>query len=177
MSQSNGYSECIYFLAENDTLTLCYKHYGYPNQERIATSTITSTGEVSNITDVCLQADSKTDNMTLAVGRDSYGKLYATMPTLAELGASAKPTITTVTLSASGWNSSTVTQTVTVPGILADETKQLIQVMPAPTSMTTVSDSGAYCSAQGDNSLTFTCTAVPTEDIVFNISFQDANYV
>lgn len=201
LSQSNGYSEFIYFYAENDTLTLCYKHYGYPNQERIATSTITSTGEVSNITDVCLQADAKTDNMTLAVGRDSYGKLYATMPTLSDVGAApashtsdtiahitsserttwnakaSPPTITTVTLTAANWDSTAKTQTATVTGILADETKQLIQVMPAPASMTAVTAAGTYCSAQGADSLTFTCSTVPTEDIVFNISFQDANYV
>lgn len=97
LSQSNGYSEFIYFYAENDTLTLCYKHYGYPNQERIATSTITSTGEVSNITDVCLQADSKTDNMTLAVGRDSYGKLYAEMPGADDVKAVSYNTVQTLT--------------------------------------------------------------------------------
>ena len=82
LSQSNGYAEFIYFLAENDTLTLCYKHYGYPNQERIVVNTVTSTGEVSSITDICLQADNKTDNMTLTVGRDGYGKLYAETPSV-----------------------------------------------------------------------------------------------
>lgn len=88
-----------------------------------------------------------------------------------------KAKITTVTLLASGWDSTTPTQTVTATGILADETKQLIQAMPAPASMSAIIDAGAYCSAQGENSLTFTCTTVPTEDIVFNVSFQDAEYV
>ena len=89
----------------------------------------------------------------------------------------SKPKITTVTLLASGWDSTDLTQTVTVTGILADETKQLIQVMPTPASMSAITSAGVYCSAQGENSLTFTCTAVPSEDIVFNISFQDANYI
>lgn len=93
------------------------------------------------------------------------------------IGAASPPTITTVTLSVSNWDSTAKTQTVTVTGILADETKQLIQVMPAPASMTAVTAAGAYCSAQGANSLTFTCSTVPTENLVFNISFQDANYV
>lgn len=87
------------------------------------------------------------------------------------------PTITTVTLTAANWDSAAKTQTATATGILADETKQLIQVMPAPASMTAVTAAGAYCSSQGADSLTFTCSTVPTEDIVFNISFQDANYV
>lgn len=92
-------------------------------------------------------------------------------------GGGSKPSITAVTLTASGWDSTALTQTVTVTDILADETKQLIQVMPTPASMTAVTAAGAYCSAQGADSLTFTCSTVPTEDIVFNISFQDANYV
>lgn len=37
-----------------------------------------------------------------------------------------KPTITTVTLLASGWDSNTNTQTVSVSGVLSDETAQLI---------------------------------------------------
>ena len=92
-------------------------------------------------------------------------------------GGGSKPSITAVTLTASGWDSTALTQTVIVTGILADETKQLIQAMPAPASMSDITEAGAYCSAQGANSLTFTCTTVPTSDIVFNIAFQDAEYV
>ena len=92
-------------------------------------------------------------------------------------GGGSKPSITAVTLTASGWDSTALTQTVTVTGILADETKQLIQATPAPASMSDITEAGAYCSAQGANSLTFTCTTVPTSDIVFNIAFQDAEYV
>lgn len=90
---------------------------------------------------------------------------------------SKSPKSTTVTLAASGWvNSNAIfpgdpvptgspTQTVTVQGILADETKQLIQPMPAVASQAAYMSAGIYCSGQAANSLTFTCTTVPTEDI------------
>ena len=45
-----------------------------------------------------------------------------------------KPVSTAVTLAASGWNSPAKTQTVTVSGVLADETNQLITPAPAVAS-------------------------------------------
>lgn len=91
--------------------------------------------------------------------------------------AASKPSATSVTLSASGWDSTSLTQTVTCSGILQDETAQLITVAPSSSSMTAVISSGAYCSGQGADSLTFTCTTVPTEALVFNVSWQDCNYI
>ena len=74
-----------------------------------------------------------------------------------------KPPYVTVTLLASGWSDST--QTVMVSGVLADETKQLIQPMPAIASQDAYISAGIICSGQAADSLTFTCTTVPTEDI------------
>ena len=70
-----------------------------------------------------------------------------------------------VTLTASGWNSSTKQQTVAVADVVADETAQLILPMPAAASMTAYNDAGIQCVAQAAGKLTFQCDTVPTADI------------
>jgi hypothetical protein len=65
----------------------------------------------------------------------------------------------TVTLTVAGWSNST--QTVTVTGILADETKQLIQPVPASASRAAYEAAGVEATAQAANSLTFACTETP----------------
>lgn len=87
------------------------------------------------------------------------------------------PNMTVVTLSAAGWDASNKTQSATVNGILADETKQLIQCTPAGASMAAAAEAGVYCSAQRTNSLTFTCAEVPAEQIQICVSWQNANYI
>lgn len=80
---------------------------------------------------------------------------------------SKAPKSTTVTLTSSGWSSNS--QTVTVSGILADETKQLIQPMPAIASQDAYISAGIICSGQAADSLTFTCSKTPTEDITLYV--------
>lgn len=84
---------------------------------------------------------------------------------MTEESADAKyfPKYRTVTLPASGWSSNT--QTVTVQGVLADETAQLIQPMPAVASQNAYISAGVICSGQAANQLSFTCSTTPTEDI------------
>lgn len=82
------------------------------------------------------------------------------------------PHATLVTLTVAGWNSTAKTQTVTVSGILADESKQLIIAMPATASMTAYSDAGIQCTGQAANSLTFTATTVPTVAISVYVTYQ-----
>lgn len=85
----------------------------------------------------------------------------------------AKPIYRTVTLPASGWSSNT--QTVTVTGVLADETAQLIQPMPAIASQNAYISAGVICSGQATNSLTFTCSTVPTDDITLYIVLTEVS--
>lgn len=73
------------------------------------------------------------------------------------------PKSVTVSLPASGWSSNT--QTVAVNGVLADESAQLIQPMPAVASQNAYISAGVICSGQAANQLTFTCSTTPTEDI------------
>lgn len=82
------------------------------------------------------------------------------------------PHATLVTLTVAGWDSTAKTQTVTVSGILADESKQLIIVMPATASMTAYSDAGIQCTGQAANSLTFTAETVPTAAISVYVTYQ-----
>lgn len=96
--------------------------------------------------------------------------------------AGAKPKSISITLSASAWVNSLVNieddptgtestdrQTVTAPGVLADETKQLIQPMPAIASQDAYISAGIICSGQAADSLTFTCSKTPTEDITLYV--------
>lgn len=81
------------------------------------------------------------------------------------------PKAVTITLASGGWSSNT--QTVTVNGILADETKQLIQVNPASASRTAYISAGIICSGQAANSLTFTCTTTPTSNLTVYVTYQE----
>lgn len=78
-----------------------------------------------------------------------------------------------VTLTVAGWDASAKTQTVTVSGVLADETKQLIMPMPAMASQNAYAEAGIACTAQAANALTFTAQTVPTENITVYITVQD----
>ena len=85
----------------------------------------------------------------------------------------AKPVLRSATLTASGWSGNS--QTVTVSGVVADTSAQLIYVSPAnKASATAWGEAGVFCSAQGANSLTFVCDSTPSASINVNISIQEA---
>lgn len=69
-----------------------------------------------------------------------------------------------ITLSADNWSSET--QAVNVSGVTSDNT---IIVSPAPESFLAYGEAGVRCTAQGANSLTFTCAEVPSEDLTVNV--------
>lgn len=78
--------------------------------------------------------------------------------------------ILTLPLPASGWADNA--QTVAAAGVLADASKQAITPCPAPASWEAAGAAGVRCTAQGTDSLTFVCTTVPTEDLVYNVLVQ-----
>ncbi len=80
------------------------------------------------------------------------------------------PTSVTVTLTASGWSSNT--QTVTVSGVVASETAQLITPTPAIASQSAYYEAGIMCTGQAANSLTFTCQTVPTSNLTVYVVIQ-----
>ena len=94
-------------------------------------------------------------------------------------GAGLRPKGNKYTLTTSGWaKEPTVsgiifTQTLTVPGVLADESKQLIMPMPASDSRDAYTAAGISCIGQYVNSLTFKCQTVPTKTIAVYIAIQE----
>lgn len=85
--------------------------------------------------------------------------------------AGGKPMVHGVTLLASAWSGNS--QTVSVSGILADETKQLIQPMPALASQAAYLAAGVLCTGQAADSLTFTCQTVPTGNLTVYVVITD----
>lgn len=84
----------------------------------------------------------------------------------------AKPLRRAVTLSASGWSSDT--QTVTVSGVLADETAQLITLVPAFASQKAYYDAGIIGTGQAANSITFTAkNGAPTSNLTVYVTIQE----
>lgn len=87
--------------------------------------------------------------------------------------ASPKPKGNKYTLSVAGWDASGKTQKITVPGVLADEDRQLISPMPAMTSQDAYASAGIACVKQEANALTFKCQTVPTETITVYVAVQE----
>ena len=91
------------------------------------------------------------------------------------IGAAEIPKCVSVTLSASGWDSTTKTKTVTVTGVSATETAQLITPVPALASQAAYYDAGIKCTGQAANSLTFTADTVPTADLTVYVTIQEVS--
>lgn len=92
-------------------------------------------------------------------------------------GKAEKPTMTTVTLSATGWNSSTKQQTVAVSGILADGTKQQVICSPVDESYDSAWNSCyVQCVGHGADSLTFQCDEIPTAAVEVYVSIQPVSF-
>lgn len=90
------------------------------------------------------------------------------------IGAGEKPTAVSVTLTAAGWNSNTKKQTVTVPGVLADTSKQVIWVtQTTEAAIDAYLEAGIVPVAQAANAVTLRADTVPTADITVNIVVQE----
>lgn len=75
-----------------------------------------------------------------------------------------KHELISVVLSSSSW--SNMEQTISANGVTADNT---IIPSPAPASHVAYGEAGIYCSAQGENVLTFTCSEIPSTDLTVNV--------
>lgn len=82
-----------------------------------------------------------------------------------------------VTLPVSGWNTSTKQQTVTVPGVLADKTKQEIHFTSGDLSYDNAwDDCEVKGVGQGTDSITFQCKTVPTADISVYVTIKSVTF-
>ena len=89
------------------------------------------------------------------------------------IGAAVDPKYSVATLYSSAWDNSTLTQTVNIIGVSANETDQLITPTPAKSSQTSYHEAGIICTGQDTNSLTFTANSIPAEDLIVYIVIQD----
>lgn len=96
----------------------------------------------------------------------------------ADVDYALRPTTRKVTLTASGWNSSTKQQTVTCSGVLSDATKQLLIPTPVNTAAGNPYDEASIqMVAQGANSVTFYADTVPTVGIDVYVTIYPINYL
>ena len=91
----------------------------------------------------------------------------------------AKPYMTKVILTPSDWDATTLTQVTTIQGIKADETAQAIYINPIfnDAIIDEIGNCNVYASAQGENSITFSCDSVPTIDVEFYVKWQDITWI
>lgn len=71
--------------------------------------------------------------------------------------------MSSITLTSDGWSDNA--QTVSVPIVLGDETKQLIQPVAATSSKEEYEQCGVQCIGQTDGNLFFSCSEVPNSDL------------
>ena len=91
----------------------------------------------------------------------------------ADIGAAAKQVVVPITLTVAGWNASTKRQVATVAGVLADASRQVIQMgFSTEAAILAYGAAGILAVAQGAGTLTFQCSTVPTEAIAVNIIIQ-----
>lgn len=104
-----------------------------------------------------------------------YLTLNKTLSRISTGSRSTDVTKNTVTLAAANWTASGdgYTQTVTVSGVSATETDQLINVMPASASRAAYGAAGVYASAQAANKLTFNCAKQPTAALTAYVVIQE----
>ena len=137
----------------------------------------------SNVNEAVLLVAYKPENGIACLGIEGkYGLAQARVKSVADpiddFDAANKayvdskgPKTATVTLTTAGWRKGE--QSVTVNGILADSSAQIVDVCPAnKPSADRWAAAGVWCTSQAANSLTFSCDSVPTEDINVNIRMQ-----
>ena len=137
----------------------------------------------SNVNEAVLLVAYKPENGIACLGIEGkYGLAQARVKSVADpiddFDAANKayvdskgPKTATVTLTTAGWRKGE--QTVTVNGILADSSAQIVDVCPAnKPSADRWAAAGVWCTSQAANSLIFSCDSVPTEDINVNIRMQ-----
>lgn len=84
----------------------------------------------------------------------------------------AIPKLTIVTLPASGWDSSTKSQTIAVAGVDANETKQWIECTGVISNQSAFDDAVIKITAFAADSLTFTASTVPTVDLKVGVKIE-----
>ena len=124
---------------------------------------------------IFIQYENKVYRRTYIAGWGDWKEIYdsGNKPTPSDIGAASPAKFVTVTLAAASWDSTAKTQTVTVTGVKASETAQMITPTPALASQTAYYDAGILCTGQAADSLTFTADTIPTADLTVYVVIQE----
>lgn len=87
-------------------------------------------------------------------------------------GGASSVKMVLITLLSSAWDVDKK-QTVSVTGVKADESAQVIRPTPAIASQSAYYSTGILCVNQAENSLTFQANTIPTEDISVYVEIQE----
>lgn len=158
----NAGKVCIAKYVEDGTGThICYlvEFYSVQQQRRFTFSNIVGTRTTS----------SNQRSIRIAV-------TMANTVSVNEYIVSGLPQAIKITLPIADWNTTAKTQSVTVPGVLSDATKQKISIMPVNAALDSpYASAGVQCVAQAADSLTFGCDTVPTEAIDVYVEMYNVN--
>lgn len=83
-----------------------------------------------------------------------------------DIGAQAKAKTLILSLTTAGWSATNKTQLCLARGVTASN---VVIISPTATSQDAYSAAGVKCTAQRENSLTFSCETVPTEALSVNV--------
>ena len=116
--------------------------------------------------------DNATDNIIITICQNQLSEMSKALSFVTSSSVSTF-NIQPIVLNASDWDTATKTQTITLTGIVADETKQIIHVSPSTASANNMNlyyDSGIMAIGQSTNSLTFKANKIPTANITVLVS-------
>ena len=134
-----------------DTANGCFNAYGMTASEELVSFSMTTAGGETKGQGIPKASSTQAGTITASEYAEFSSKQKAIV------GA-------TVTLSASGWSSNK--QTVEASNVTADN---IVWVSPSPASFDAYGTAGIRATAQGDGTITFTATKVPTEDIFVEV--------
>lgn len=132
----------------------------------LSSSDATGTVDDSKIQDILDELNRKQEKIT-----GTPGDLIGIGPTGDIESVNARPRRVDIVIRASAWSS--LSQTVSVPGVSADEKDQIIQVIPASSSKTYWKESGVEPDSQGLDSITFKARTNPSNDITAYVVIQE----
>lgn len=109
-----------------------------------------------------------------AAALEARGMIGQVASAAAEAIEEVMPAAQAVTLAVTGWTGGgPYSQTADVPGVLADEGAQLVQIVPASASRETWRDAGVECTGQGDGTLAFTAQEKPGGSLKIFVVLQE----
>lgn len=82
--------------------------------------------------------------------------------------------VVSIALNKDDWDAVSKTQTVSVVGILSEESYQIIQIAPSTISTNNIrayKEAGILGTSQATNQITFSANIIPTQDIIVLISY------